>query len=407
MFKTTFTYKVVDKENKVSNGIIAAWTTRGARRAISHDGTTVLRLMTPRQAEGASGRRFRLRRNFTSVERITFFRNVAAMLSSGIPITRALRIQAEQLKGKPVQQAIERMVRELENGKRLSTAMEFYPKYFSPYLVETVRVGEVSGKLNDTMRRMADDLERSYTLRREIQSKMAYPVVVLIVLIATATVLTGYVLPKLATLFDELGVTPPLPTRIVLGVGTFVAHYPWAIVAGALALVLGVVLAWRSRRGKYVIDTFFLRMPLFGQLVREANIAFFSRALTSMYASGISIVRSVEISRKTLRNSVYTRALENMHPLLLHGTPLSETLRPYPFLFPSQAQHMIEVGEQSGKLGESLQHVTDFYERSVYHRTQTLTSLIEPILMVIVGIAVGGLALAVFLPIYNTLYQVI
>lgn len=396
-----FAYKIVTKENKIVEGALPAVSEAAARKTLETDGFTVISLS--RDKEKSIFRRELVLPGFAFAkpDQILFYRNCATMISAGLSIVEALKVLEEQQRSSKVKAAIETIIREIENGQRLSSAMKKFPKYFSDYIVETINVGEVTGRLADTIDRISVDLEHDYELTRKVRGAMAYPIVVIVVLLLVVVGLTSFVLPKVADLFEELHAELPLPTRILLGGSAFVRDNP-LIIAGILAAaVISLYAAWRNKKGRHIIHFVFLKLPIFGDLAREFNLARFFRGLESLFVSGVSLVRSVEISKKTLRNDVYRDALDRMHPSLMQGTPLTQVLEPHPFLFPTQTRRMVGVGERTGKLDEIFVRITAYYERSLNHKTQMLASLIEPVLIVVIGVVVGGLAISVFMPIYQ------
>ncbi len=344
----------------------------------------------------------RLQQNgISALERIIFFRNFAAMISAGLSIHEIFSIFEEQARPRRFRSVLVAMRRRIENGERLSSAMRHYPHYFFEVLVETVVIGEVSGRLPEMMERIAFDLEQDFELRRKVIGAIAYPVVILVVMLAAAAVILISVLPKIAELVFEYGATVPLPTRVLLATSAFAAAHPPALGVAAAALAVSALAFFHTKHGRYTAHAAVLRLPLFGPLIREYHLARFFRALHSLFASGTTLLRSVGIARMTVGNEVYRTALAAADPVLLAGAPLSRVLRLHPRLFPSQTTRIIEVGERTGKLDEMFGHITGYYERAIRHKTQIMVSLLEPVLIAVLGIVIGGIILSVFLPIYQ------
>lgn len=398
-----FMYRAVTQENTTESGTLTAFTAGRARRQLERDGRTVLFVLRDNTSTTSRGIEIPfLFSGFSMPDRILWFRNLALMLLSGVTITDALRVLQEQSGSRRVRKIMAQMIRDIENGQKLSRAMERFPRYFSPFLMESVNVGEVTGTLTGTLDRLADDLEHAYELQRKVKSALAYPMVVIAVMLATLAVLMIYVLPKIADLFRELNAELPLPTRILLATSTFLQTKPYIVAAVIAGLVTAFTLVMKNSKGRYFMHFLFLKFPILGVLVREANLALLFRSLESLYASGISLMRSIEISEKTLTNEVYKKTLRAMQPLLIYGVPISELMKSSPFLFPPQAQRILEVGVRAGRLEECFGHLSAHYNKAVNHRTQLLTSLMEPFLMIMVGLVVGGIAVSIFLPIYGT-----
>jgi len=398
-----YTYKTVDKKNKMVGGSISAPAIWFARKKLEKQGQTIIFLVRDENSFGLRKLMSYISR-FSKPDQIAFFRNLATMLGAGVPIAETLRVISGQTKSRRAKKVINEMVTDISNGKQLSSAMKKHPELFTPFLMETVNVGEISGRLNKTLERISGELEHDYELQREVQSQLAYPLVVITVMFAVLILMTTYVLPKIATLFLELNLKLPLPTRVLLAGGLFLQKYLLFIFIGFAVLMVLMFFILKSKKVEYLVHNFFLHLPIFGEIIRESNLVFFFRSLESLMASGVSFPRAVEVSEKTLTNDVYQAALRQMYPLLLQGIPFSDALKPFPYLFPAEAQSIIEVGGRTGKLEESFVYVTNYYERSLKIRARTITALIEPILMLVVGFAVGFIALSIFLPIYQTAY---
>lgn len=397
-----FSYRLVTKDNKVITGSVEAWSKIGARKKIEHKGSTVLFIIPDRTSRAAKASFLSLTR-FSMVEKIDFFRNLSNMIAAGMSVADALRVIQEQGRKKKTREVFTAMISDIENGQRLSETMRKHKKYFSEFLVETVAVGEVAGTLVETLDRISNDLQYRHDLNRMVMTSLAYPFIVIMVMLAVMVTLMVYVLPQVAKLFYELGAPIPLPTRILLSLSAFIQNYPIQIGIAITLLTIATILILKTKKGHYVFSYIVLKTPIFGKLIKEKNLALFFRTLEALFASGISLMRSVEIGAKTLKNDVYRNTLTNFNPILVHGTNLSEVLKPFPFLFPLQLQRIIEVGEQSGKLEESFKNLNAYYDRAVRHRTEMLTATLEPVVLVIAGLGVAGLALSLFLPLYESI----
>ncbi len=396
-----YLYRIVTKNNKVISGSIEARSKASVRKKIQQKGSTVLFIIHDKTTGGF--RRFGISlTKFSMIEKIDFFRNLGSMIASGISIAGALSIISDQGKNKGNEKIIKAMITDIENGQKLSDAMRKHKKYFSDYLIETVSVGEFSGKLVETLIRIADDLQYRYDLNRMVTASLAYPFIVLFVMLIVMATLMFYVLPEVGHLFAELNTKMPLPTKILLDLSGFMQTYPFHIIGGIVVLIILLVMVFRTKKGHYAFSYIALKTPIFGKLLKEKNLALFFRTLEALFASGISLMRSVEVGAKTLKNDVYRNTLKGFGPILVHGTNLSEALKPFPSLFPLQSQKIIEVGEQTGRLEESFKNLNAYYDRAVRHRTEMLTATIEPVVLIIAGVGVAGLALSLFMPIYQS-----
>jgi len=396
----TYTYKLVTQENHIREGTISAFSKRAAEKRLTNDGSIVI--LISRDKNSLLGKNVALPMSgFSAMERILFFRNLAMMISAGLSMVEGLDVAADQVKSGNVKKSIRAMAHDIENGQKLSVAMSKFPKHFSRFLVETINVGEITGRLSETMDRIATDLEKDYELKRKVIGAMAYPIVVIFVMIIVATGLIVYVLPEIAKLFEELEAPLPLITRVLFSWSVFIGHHPFVVVGFSGLTILFIFWFLKLKRGRYMAHYALLRLPLFGPLIKEYNLALFFRAVEALLISEVSLVQAVRVAQSTVKNDVFRKAIDGIPPILLHGVALSEALEPFPFLFPSQTRKVIGVGERTGRLEEMFRRITLHYEQSVDHKTKMLMTLIEPILMVTIGIVVGGIAVSIFLPIYN------
>lgn len=399
-----YSYKLVNKDNKLHGGLIKARSKKRAHKTLSQDGSTVLLIYREKDSLFSKDLQLPawLSSGFSTYEKIIFFRNLATMLSAGVSLSSSLRVFEEQARKKKLKKIFDKMAHDVENGRTLSNAMRKHPRQFSEFVIEAVNVGEITGELSMGLDKIAADLERDYELTRKVTSAMAYPIVIVTVMIAVVALLIVYVLPKISELFHELNTPLPLPTRILLGIGSFFGQYPYVMPLSAMVFLTAFILIKKYEKTRYWLHYGILRIPVFGEIIKEFNLARFFRAVESLITSGVSLVKAVEVSKKTLKNSVYRRALSAIEPVLLHGGRLTDALKPFPFLFVPQVRHIVDVGEKTGKFDEIFLKLAEHYERTINHKTQMLTALIEPVIMVAIGIIVGGVAISIFLPIYQT-----
>lgn len=396
-----FIYKTADTQGNIREETISALTKKRAERKIKKDGIKILSIYRDNSNSISTKINFVFSGGFTKGEYINFFRNLSAMISSGISIVEALEILSDQVKSGRVKKSILAVANETRNGQSLAKALSKHKKYFSESIIETINTGDVSGKLAEVLNRISKDLEKDDEIRKKVIGAIAYPVVLIIVMIFVLIAFAFYILPGIREVFNELNAPIPLPTKIILAGGDLIKNYPFIL----LGIIFGIIFLFsiflKIRQTRYLIHYLTLRLPLFGELFKEYNLILLFRSLETLYASGMSLAHSVEIAKKTTTNDVYKKTLENIQPILLHGVSLSLAILPFQFLFSKQTQKIIWVGEKTGRVGESLDRIVNYYEHSVDYRTRMLTVLIEPILMVFVGIIVGGLALSIFLPIYG------
>lgn len=338
---------------------------------------------------------------FSVDEKIAFFRNVATMIESGVSIVEALEISAEQVKSKRVKKAILSMAEDTKNGVRLSRAMAKFPRLFPEYIYEAIEMGDIAGKLTNIMYRIADDLEKDEELRKKVMNAILYPIVIVFLMVIVLIVFAFYILPNIAEIFRDLDAPLPLPTKIILTSSEFIKNNPLLLSEVIFGVFLFFFIMLKTKRGHYIIHYLILKFPIFGVLIKEYNLVLLFRSLQMLFSSGLSLNDAVQIAKKTTTNDVYKKTLASIEPKLVQGVPFSRAVSPFPFLFPIQAQKIVWVGEKTGRISTALTRLMEYYEKSADYRVRILTTIIEPVLMVIVGICVGGLALSIFLPIYG------
>jgi type IV pilus assembly protein PilC len=338
-------------------------------------------------------------------DRAIMSRQLATMIQAGIPILQALRILSVQTENQRLADIIREISYEVEGGEAVSNAMEKYPKVFSEFFVSMIRSGEASGRLADTLEQLADHEERDYELIRKVRGAFIYPIFVVSVMIVLGAVMMIFVLPQLVTLFAESGVQLPWTTRLLIGISGFATSYWWFILiflglTGYLMSSYG-----RTPEGIYNIHAVILRIPVFGGILRKMYLARFAGALRTLIESEIPVIRALLVARDILSNRVYQTIIDAAAEEVKNGSTIAAALEKYPEI-PLMVSQMISVGERSGKLGDSLGAVHRFYKREVDDKIQNMTQLVEPIVIIFLGIGVAILLAAILMPMYQ-LVQVI
>ena len=329
-----------------------------------------------------------------------FARQFATMINAGLSLLRSLYILAEQTESKPLA-AIANQVRiDVEKGSSLSAALAKHPKAFNRLFVSMVRAGEIGGVLDSVLMRLADTIEKQVELRRKVKSAMTYPAVVAVLVLLILTAMLLFIIPMFEGLYKELGGSLPLPTTMLIKISK-IARQLWYIIV--IAEVAGVFFFRRwinSEQGRAKWDAIKLKFPIFGPLVRKTALARFSRTLSALVRSGVPILESLDIVAETAGNSVVANAVYDTQAAVKRGEPLSKKLEDHP-VFPPMVVQMMAVGEETGALDEMLDKIADFYDAEVEATVDALTSLIEPLLIVVMGVCVGGMVIALYLPMFN------
>jgi type IV pilus assembly protein PilC len=394
----TFEYKAYDKEGNPKTGVVEASDQETAASLLRDLELTVtsLEIRVKRGFEIPIS----LGKKVSSKELVVFSRQLATMINAGLPLVRALRILEEQSENKEFKKILDKVASDVEAGTSLSTAMNKDPKTFGKVYTTMVRSGEASGKLDNVLLRLAEQFEKNYAMISKIRSAMAYPVFILVALVGVAVLMIVMVVPQLKSLFEEAGVELPWTTKLLIAVSDFFSNYWWL----AIILLVGFVFGFRfwisTKEGRKTWDRAKLKIPVFGNLAKKIYIARFTRTLGTLVAGGLPILEALEITSEAVGNTLYKEGIEDTAKKVEAGVGIGITLRKNKN-FPIMVSQMIDVGEKTGNIDEILGRLADFFESEVDALTKTLSSLLEPILMVIMGVGVGLIVAAVIMPIYG------
>jgi type IV pilus assembly protein PilC len=332
-------------------------------------------------------------------DKAAFFRLLAVMINAGLPLIKSLKTLSGQANKSPkLQRALAFMAGSIEAGKSLSAAMQEFPDIFSEAQVGMIRSGEASGQLNKTLKDLAEETEKSASLQSKIKGALVYPIVILALLIAVVFVMMITVIPELTKLFAQTGKELPLPTRILINMSNFTLHYWAGIIVIFFGTIFGVSIWKNTRTGRYYWDLMMLNLPLFGEIIQKAVLSKFARSLSNLLKSGVPIIKSLEIVSNAVGNEVYKKRLFLTAEDMRRGIPMAENLADNK-LFPHLLVNMIEIGEQTAQLENVTLKVAEFYDEEVENVVKSLTKIMEPIIIVIIGATVGGLVAAIMLPI--------
>lgn len=332
-------------------------------------------------------------------ERLFLIQNLAVMVRAGLPLSRALSTLAEQSSSRTTKRIMGQLHDDVEHGQTLAEAMEKFPKSFGPLFVNMVRVGELSGTLESILQQLYVQLKKDHELVSKVRGAMIYPVVVLVAMVGIAAFMMTFVIPKLTPQFAELGAELPLPTKILIGVSNFFSEHALIAFTGAIAAVLAITwLIHRPLQGPW--HRLILMLPVFGKIARKINLARFTLTVGSLIKTDVPIVQTVRITASTLANRTYRDALATVAEQLKQGTTMHESLAAYPRLFPPLVTQMVAVGEETGSLDSVLGELATFFDEDVNQTMKDLPTVIEPLLMILMGIGVGGMAVAMLLPMY-------
>jgi type IV pilus assembly protein PilC len=327
------------------------------------------------------------------------------MIDAGIPILRCLEILSSQTKDGALRPALESVTTDVKGGLALNEALAKHPRIFSKLYVNMIRAAEVGGLLDTILDRLAGFLEYEAEIRGKIKSAMMYPVLVLVFSIVMLFVLFSFVLPKFKEIFTGMNVELPPVTRALFAMGDFMSRYWYLVIMMGIGAYFGFQMWRKTQRGRYQFDYFKLKMPVVGELSLKMSIARFTRTFGTLISAGVPMLRSLEIVGETLNNVVLAEAIETTRVGIREGNKLSQPLVATG-LFPAMVVHMIDIGEESGRLSEMLVKIGDFYDSEVEQTVKGLTSMIEPMLIIFMGIVVGFIAISIMTPIFKLVNSV-
>ncbi len=351
---------------------------------------------------------------FINVERINFLlsrvkadelimvtRNLSSMLNAGLPLTRALSVIERQSKNPKLKGVMKSIRESINRGDPLNVALAEFPKVFSDLYVAMVRAGEEGGQLSDSLATLSVQMERSSTLKKKVRGAMMYPSIVIIVMAIIGTLMMIYVVPSITATFSSMNIELPITTKILIATSDFMSHHSILVLGGMMASIFGFIFVLRTRWGKRFFHYVITRLPVIGLIVKEVNSARTSRTLSSLLKSGVDVIHAINITEEVVQNVHYKAILADAAKRVEKGTALSEIFIEKTNFYPVLVGEMIAVGEETGKISNMLEEMASFYENEIDQKTKDLSTIIEPILMVVIGGTVGFFALAMIAPIYS------
>lgn len=336
-------------------------------------------------------------------DKIIFARNLGNMLDAGLSFTRALSVMEKQTKNQKLKAVFQSITSDISSGKTFHESLQKFPKVFPTIFVSMVKAGEESGNLSESLKTIADQMEKTFQLQKKVKGAMVYPGVILTVMLVIGIILMVTVVPKLTKTFKDVQAELPASTKFIIWLSDTLSSHIVLFLVAVIVLVVSVIALAKSTKGRRVFDWLSVRLPVIGSIVVESNSAKTTRTLSSLVASGVNLIQSVEITRDVVQNSYYKNVLDETIKAVEKGKSLTTAIEQNQKLYPIFVTEMISVGEETGKLASMLQGTASFYENEVEQKTKDLSTIIEPMLMVIVGAAVGFFAIAMITPMYSVM----
>lgn len=334
-------------------------------------------------------------------EKIIFTKNLAGMINAGLSLYRALAVLEKQTKNKKFKKIISSLLEEINHGGTLSSGMTKFPKVFSKIFVSMVRAGEESGSLAQSLLEVGTILDKNYALTKKVKGAMTYPAIIMTAIGIIAILMFIFVIPTLLKTFKDLQVDLPGSTKMIIAVSDFISGHTFIFLGIIGLLVFGAITFFKSKFTQKYLDFFTVRLPVIGIMIREMNTARMARTLSSLLSSGVAMTKSLEITKEVLSNRYYKETMNKGITAVEKGGSLSDIFKNNSQLYPIMVGEMIEVGEETGKLAQMLSDVAVFFENEVDEKTKNLSTIIEPVLMLVVGAAVGFFAISMIKPLYS------
>ena len=396
-----FSYQAKTKQGELQSGVVEAFSREAAIDVLQRHGLIILKLNTESEAPTLT-RRIRIFESIKKKEVVIFSRQLSTLFSAKVPLVESLQILSSQAISPIFQEIVMDIARELEGGMALSLAMSKYPKVFSKFYVSVVKSGEVSGKLEEVFNYLAESLERQNNLSAKVLNSLIYPAFILTVFVGVIILMFVYVIPKLKIMVEETGQSFPLPTRIIFGVSDFIIVYGPYILP---LILIGGFFAGRyflnTQSGRLIFDKFKLKIPIFGELFQKISISRFAESLGTLISGGLPIMQAIEVTSDIVGNEYYRNIFMQTAQQVRKGFPISSVLKLYPDIIPPMVAQMVFVGEETGRLEEIFKKTANFYEQETSRMLDAMVSLIEPMMIIMLGGMVFILVAAILMPIYN------
>lgn len=360
--------------------------------------------ITVREIAERSGTGLGAIRFFSSVslrEKIVFTHNLSGMIAAGLPLFRALEVEKKQTKNPALVEVLDGLLATINQGGTLSDGLEKFSNTFPPLVVSMVRAGEESGNLAGTLREIGDNLEKAYKLNRKIRGALMYPSIVLCAIFLIGALMLVFVVPTLTKIFKDFGTALPASTQFIINVSDSVSAHPLLFLEITVVVLAGIFYFFKSKRMRRTNDRIFLALPAVKNIVREVNTARTCRTLSSLLSAGVEMTRAISITKDVVQNSYYREVLDRANIALQKGETLSSVFKAETDLYPIMVGEMVAVGEETGALTGMLKDIATYYEEEVDAQTKNLSTIVEPVLMIVIGAAVGFFAVSMISPMYG------
>lgn len=395
-------YKAATKDGKVTQGLLEA---KDITSAASYLRSKELLPISISEVENQISNYIPFLNHVKTQDLIIFTRQMSSMISSGLTLLRALEILKEQIQNAAMTEVVNSIINDVSEGRTFSQAMEKHPKVFTPIYVSIIQAGESSGLLDRVLLRLADNLEKQAKLKSTIKGALMYPVIVILLMIVVMVVMLVFVIPQLTVLYTNLNIELPLPTQILLGLSKIFSIF-WPVILAIVAIGFVVYRKWSvTTGGRLIVDNLLLKLPIFGELIRKTILAEFARTFGLLVGTGTLVVEALNETANIAGNIHYKNAIIAVGNQVEKGVSVGTSMS-YSPLFPPLLVQLVKIGEQTGKMDENLQKASEYFEREVDQTVKTLTTAMEPFIMIVLGIGVAFLIISVITPIYSLISSI-
>ncbi|MFA5318504.1 MAG: type II secretion system F family protein [Patescibacteria group bacterium] len=394
-----FEYKAKDEDGNIATGMVDGANEQLAVSTLKDQGLAVISIREKKKGLGMD-----VLNRVKSKDVVIFSRQFSVMISASIPVVQALKVLIDQTENISLKMTVSEIADEVNGGAKLSDALGKRKKIFNDFYVSVVRAGESSGKLDEVLNYLADEMEKDYDMMHKIKGAMIYPVFVLAGLGVVGTVMMVWVVPKLTAVISETGGELPIATKILIVTSNVMANYWWVLLIIIAGLIFGVKAYGKTPMGRLQIDALKIKLPIFGNLFQKIALVRFTRSMKTLIAGGVPIASSLKIAGDVVGNEVYKNIIKETREAVEGGASISSVFLKKKEM-PNMVSQMISVGEKTGKIDVILDRVTEFYSREITNLVANLVTLMEPIIMVIMGIGVGLMVAAIIMPMYNMANQ--
>jgi len=395
-----FNYQARTKSGEIRTGTVEAGTREAAIETLQRHDLVVIFLEKISEIPFYA-RSLKFLQRIKAKEITIFYRQLAILFDADVSPLESLRILTEQTRSPVFKELIFELEKDIRGGEPLSQAMAKHPKVFSSFYVSVVKAGEASGKLHHVLRYLADHAEREYNLTHKVRGAFTYPIVILTVFVIVGTLMMVYVVPQLTSMLEELGQEMPFTTKTLIATSNFLRSWFWLVILIAVALIIGLWKFIKTEKGRIIWDTLKLRIPIFKGLFQKIYLARFSENLKTLLKGGIPILEALDITASVVGNKVYEKIINQAREKVRKGQTISSAFSSYPKEITPMVSQMVGVGEKTAQLDSILEKVASFYQEEVDRMVDNMTQLIEPIMILVLGVGVGFLVASILLPIYN------